>query len=244
MYASSTNVNIPKPPICVASNMCASSRNVIIPPPPHPPTPPHPDNLTIRKRKNNLNNFLTKSARNPHEMHFLKIWWFFLSQICDENLRVCMSVKRTLKVYEILQIAMNPARAFVTHICKTLKNGTGFQATCIYIYIYNYTYIYTLIYDTLHTFHGTVGRTSVSSTTSRHRLPTNLGWFHNCSPTWVKIAINMTLGKVSSGLSHSSKKKILLADGIPWKGIDHQPDVECKNLSQRTLFLTKGSILW
>ena len=41
-----------------------------------------------------------------------------------------MSVKRTLKVYEILQIAMNPARAFVTHICKTLKNGTGFQATC------------------------------------------------------------------------------------------------------------------
>ena len=41
-----------------------------------------------------------------------------------------MSVKRTLKVYERLQIAMNPARAFVTHICKTLKNGTGFQATC------------------------------------------------------------------------------------------------------------------
>ena len=41
-----------------------------------------------------------------------------------------MSVKRTLKVYEILQIAMNPARAFVTHICKTLKNGIGFQATC------------------------------------------------------------------------------------------------------------------
>ena len=72
MCASSKNVNIPKPPICVASNMCASSRNVIIPPP-----PPHPDNLTSRKRKNNLNNFLTKSARNPHEMHVLKIWWLF-----------------------------------------------------------------------------------------------------------------------------------------------------------------------
>ena len=33
-------------------------------------------------------------------------------------------------MHEILQIAMNPARAFVTHIGKTLKNGTGFQATC------------------------------------------------------------------------------------------------------------------
>ena len=38
-----------------------------------------------------------------------------------------MSVKRTLKVYEILQIAMNPARAFVTHICKTLKNWDRFS---------------------------------------------------------------------------------------------------------------------
>ena len=36
MCASSRNVNIPnpKPPICVASNMCASSRNVNIPKPP------------------------------------------------------------------------------------------------------------------------------------------------------------------------------------------------------------------
>ena len=34
MCASSKNVNIPKPPVCVASNMCASSKNVNIPKPP------------------------------------------------------------------------------------------------------------------------------------------------------------------------------------------------------------------
>ena len=42
-----------------------------------------------------------------------------------------MSVLRALHVYEILQIPMSPASTFLTHICQTLKNGTGFQATCI-----------------------------------------------------------------------------------------------------------------
>ncbi len=128
MCTRSRNVNIPKKPSCVASNMCASSRNVIIPPaPPHP----HPT-LTIWQVENEkqFEQFFDKKCTKPSRNACFENLMIFLSQICDENLKVCMSVKRTLKVYEILQIAMNPARAFVTHICKTLKNGTGFQATC------------------------------------------------------------------------------------------------------------------
>ena len=128
MYASSKNVNIPKPAICVASNMCKFKERYH--PPPHP-TPPHPDNLTSQKRKKQFEQSCDKKCTKPSRNACFENLMFFLSQICDENLRVCMSVKRTLKVYERLQIAMNPARAFVTHICKTLKNGTGFQATCI-----------------------------------------------------------------------------------------------------------------
>ena len=64
MCASSTNVNIPKPPICVASNMCASSRNVIIP-------PPHPT-LTIWQGENEKT-----------------IWTFFWQKV-HETLTKCM----------------------------------------------------------------------------------------------------------------------------------------------------------
>ena len=51
-----------------------------------------------------------KFSRNACFEHF---WWFFTSQIYAENLRVCMSVLRTLRMYELL-----PACTFVSHICQ------------------------------------------------------------------------------------------------------------------------------
>ena len=87
-----------------------------------------------------------------------------------------MSVKRTLKVYEILQIAMDPARAFVTHICKTLKNGTGFQATCRRI-------------PFVHPLHLKSQRSS---------LPTDVTWGKETSiqPTFQKIEIAASLAGI------------------------------------------------
>ena len=63
-------------------------------------------------------------------MHVLKIWWFFSSQICGQNLRVSMSVLRTPNGYEILRLPMKPDSTFVSHNCQTVENGTGFLATC------------------------------------------------------------------------------------------------------------------
>ena len=94
-----------------------------------PSYPPHPT-LTIWQVENEktiwtffwqkVHETLTKCMFWKFDDSFIANlrWKFEHLQVREENT-------------EILQIAMNPARVFVTHIGKTLKNGTGFQATCI-----------------------------------------------------------------------------------------------------------------
>ena len=86
------------------------------------------------KTKKQFEHFFHKKCAKPSRNACFENLMIFSSQIWDEHLTVCMSVLRRLHVYEILQMPMNPACTFVTHICQTLKHGTGFQATCLNIY--------------------------------------------------------------------------------------------------------------
>ena len=64
---------------------------------------------TTRRRKNRLNNCLSKMAR--------KIGLFRSSQICAEMLKVWESAENTARCLYVC----------LSHICQTLQNGTGFR---------------------------------------------------------------------------------------------------------------------